>query len=323
MDRLERFYKIDLLLKERQVVSFALFEEKLGMSRASVKRDLEYMRSRFHAPIEYDRKSNGYRFVEPSSGPRYELPGLWFSSSEVLALLTTLQLLANLQPGLLDRQLAPVVMRLRGILGGGDHSWEEVVKRIRIFQPERRQGRIEHFSVIAAALLKRMRLMIKHYNRKEDRETIREVSPQRLVHYRDNWYLDAYCHLRNDLRSFAVDAIREAVIKETPAREVRDAELDEYLSSGYGIFAGRKVEWATLRFTPEAARWVSAQSWHPKQRSRVEKDGSYVLEVPYAEDRELMMEILKYAADVEVLGPDALRKRVGDALRNAAKRYFA
>jgi predicted DNA-binding transcriptional regulator YafY len=322
MDRLERFYKIDLLLKERQVVSFALFEEKLGMSRASVKRDLEYMRSRFHAPIEYDRKSNGYRFVEPSSGPRYELPGLWFSSSEVLALLTTLQLLANLQPGLLDRQLAPVVMRLRGILGGGDHSWEEVVKRIRIFQPERRQGRIEHFSVIAAALLKRMRLMIKHYNRKEDRETIREVSPQRLVHYRDNWYLDAYCHLRNDLRSFAVDAIREAVIKETPAREVRDAELDEYLSSGYGIFAGRKVEWATLKFTPEAARWVSAQSWHPKQRSRVEKDGSYVLEVPYAEDRELMMEILKYGADVEVLGPDALRKRVGDALRNAAKRYF-
>ena len=72
---------------------------------------------------------------------------------------------------------------------------------------------------------------------------------------------------------------------------------------------------------PEAARWVSAQSWHPKQRSRVEKDGSYVLELPYAEDRELVMEILKYGADVEVLSPDPLRKRVRDALRAAAKRY--
>jgi predicted DNA-binding transcriptional regulator YafY len=291
------------------------------MSRASVKRDLEYMRSRFHAPIEYDRKANGYRFVEPATGPRYELPGLWFSSAEVLALLTTLQLLANLQPGLLDRQLAPVVTRLRAILGGGDHSWEEVVKRIRIFQPERRGSRAGHFSTAAAALLKRTRLWIRHYNRKDDRETEREVSPQRLVHYRDNWYLDAWCHLRNDLRSFAVDAIREAVLRDTRAKEVREAELDEHLGSGYGIFAGRNVEWATLKFTPEAARWVSAQNWHPKQRSRVEKDGSYVLDVPYAEDRELVMEILKYGADVEVMAPDALRQRVTLALDQAAQQY--
>jgi predicted DNA-binding transcriptional regulator YafY len=169
--------------------------------------------------------------------------------------------------------------------------------------------------------LKRTRLWIRHYNRKDDRETEREVSPQRLVHYRDNWYLDAYCHLREDLRSFAVDAIRDARLLDERAKEVAASELDEYLGSGYGIFAGRKVEWATLKFTPEAARWVSAQNWHPKQRSRVDKDGSYVLEVPYAEDRELVMEILKYGADVEVVGPTALRTRVREALTQAAGRY--
>lgn len=321
MDRLERFYKIDHLLKDRKVVSFAVFKDKLGMSPASVKRDLEYMRTRFNAPIEYDRELNGYRFGRPRSGPRYELPGLWFNAAEIHALLTTLQLLSGLQPGLLDGQVSPVIDRLRAILGTGDHSWEEVVKRIKIFQPERREGKAAHFGVIAAALLKRTRLWIKHYNRKQDRETEREISPQRLVHYRDNWYLDAWCHLRKDLRSFAVDAIREAAIRDACAKEVADAELDEYLGSGYGIFAGRKVEWATLKFSPEAARWVSAQNWHPKQRARVEKDGSFVLEIPYAEDRELVMEILKYGADVEVLAPEALRARVGNALRLAARRY--
>jgi predicted DNA-binding transcriptional regulator YafY len=321
MDRLERFYKIDHLLKERKVVSFAVFKNELGMSPASVKRDLEYMRNRFNAPIEYDRELNGYRFGRPRSGPRYELPGLWFNAAEIHALLTTLQLLSGLQPGLLDGQVSPVIARLRAILGAGDHSWEEVVKRIKIFQPERREGKAAHFGVIAAALLKRTRLWIKHYNRKEDRDTEREISPQRLVHYRDNWYVDAWCHLRKDLRSFAVDAIREAAIRDARAKEVADAELDEYLGSGYGIFAGRKVEWATLKFSPQAARWVSAQSWHPKQRARVEKDGTYILEVPYAEDRELVMEILKFGPDVEVLGPEGLRIKVRELLDAAAGRY--
>jgi len=321
MDRLERFYKIDQLLKDRRVVSFADFKKELGMSPASVKRDLAYMRERFNAPIEYDREANGYRFGRPGPGPRYELPGLWFNAAEVLALLTTLRMLGDLQPGMLDGQIEPLRERLRAILGSGDHSWQEVEKRIRIFQPGRRSGDAEHFSVIAAAVLKRSRLWIRHYNRSRNEETEREVSPQRLVHYRDNWYLDAWCHLRTDLRSFAVDAIREAQLRDARAKEIPDAELDKHLGSGYGIFAGSKVEWAKMRFTPEAARWVSAQTWHPEQRTKIENDGSYVLELPYAEAPELMMEILKYGPDVEVTAPASLRERVARALAQAASRY--
>jgi len=321
MDRLERFYKIDRLLTERRVVSFAVFKRELGMSPASVKRDLAYMRERFNAPIEYDREANGYRYAAPGAGPRYQLPGLWFNASEVLALLTTLRMLGDLQPGMLDGQIDPLRKRLRELLGTGDHSWEEVERRIRIFQPERRAGDPKHFGIAAQAVLKRTQLWIRHYNRKKDEETERAVSPQRLVHYRDNWYLDAWCHLRNDLRSFAVDAIRDARLLDAAAREIADAELDAHLGSGYGIFAGKKVQWATLRFTPEAARWVSAQSWHPEQRAKVEQDGSYVLELPFAEAPELVMEILKYGADVEVLEPASLREHVAAALRHGAQRY--
>jgi len=321
MDRLERFYKIDRLLTERRVVSFAVFKRELGMSPASVKRDLAYMRERFNAPIEYDREANGYRYAAPGAGPRYQLPGLWFNASEVLALLTTLRMLGDLQPGMLDGQIDPLRKRLRELLGAGDHSWEEVERRIRIFQPERRAGDPKHFGIAAQAVLKRTQLWIRHYNRKKDEETERAVSPQRLVHYRDNWYLDAWCHLRNDLRSFAVDAIRDARLLDAAAREIAEAELDAHLGSGYGIFAGKKVQWATLRFTPEAARWVSAQSWHPEQRAKVGKDGSYVLELPFAEAPELVMEILKYGPDVEVLEPASLRERVATALRQGAQRY--
>jgi len=320
MERLERFYKIDQLLKDRKVVSFAAFMDELRISRASVRRDLEFMRSRFNAPIEYDRAANGYRFGKPRSGPRYELPGLWFSADEAYALLSMHTLLAELQPGLLEPHVAPLQARLRAVLGG-EPAWKDIEKRIRVFQPQRRKVTPAHFGVVATAVLKRSRLWIRHYNRKDDRETEREISPQRLVHYRDNWYVDGYCHVREALRSFAVDAIRAAELRDARAKEVPGAELDEHLGSGYGIFAGRDVQWAVLRFMPQAARWVAAQTWHPKQRARFEDGGSYVLEVPYSDDRELVMEILKFGPDVEVLEPPSLRSRVAEALKKAGGQY--
>lgn len=321
MDRLERFYKIDQLLKDRKVVSFADFKKELGMSPASVKRDIQYMRTRFNAPIDYDREVLGYRFGIPGAGPRYELPGLWFNGAEVHSLLTALQLLTGLQPGLLDRQVSPLTERLRAILGSGDHSWQEIEKRIRIFQPGRRASTAAHFGIVSAALLKRLRLRIKHYNRNLDKETEREVSPQRLVHYRDNWYLDAYCHMREEMRSFAVDAVREARLLDARSKDVPKADLDKHLGSGYGIFAGAKVEWAKLKFSAQAARWVSAQEWHPEQRVKIEQDGCYLLEIPYSDDRELLMEVLKFGSDVEVVGPPALRRRTSEALIQAVGKY--
>ena len=321
MERLERFYKIHQLLSDRKTpVAFSLLKKSLGVSPATLKRDLEYMRERFNAPIEYDREANGYRFGAPRPGPRYELPGLWFSADEAYALLTMHTLLAELQPGLLEPHIKPLQERVRGLLGG-EPAWKEVEKRIRVFQPERRTASVEHFGIIATGVLRRSRLWIRHFNRKENRETEREISPQRLVHYRDNWYVDAYCHRSEALRTFAVDAIRAAELRDGRAKEIPAAELDEHLGSGYGIFAGKEVEWARLRFSAEAARWVSAQVWHPKQRARTEEDGSYVLEIPYANDRELLMEILKYGADVEVLGPASLRARVSAALDAASRRY--
>jgi predicted DNA-binding transcriptional regulator YafY len=321
MDRTERFYKIDRMLQGGRSVAFVKLQEALGVSRAQLKRDLAYMRERLNAPIEYDRDSNGYRFGRPAAGPRYSLPGLWFSAAEIHALLTMQHLLENLQPGLLAPHVKPLLARFSAILGSADHSHEKVARRVRVLHLAAREMKHEHFAVVAQATLNRRRLAIRHYNRMEDRETGRAISPQRLVHYRDNWYVDAYCHLREDLRSFAVDAIRAAEPLDERAREIPKAELDEYLKSGYGIFAGKKVAWAKLRFSPLAARWVAAQSWHSKQRASFDAEGSYLLEIPYSDDRELVMDILKFGPEVEVLGPPELRERVAAQLAAAAKRY--
>lgn len=321
MDRTERFYKIDQLFQERRIASFRQIQEALSVSRATVKRDLQYLRDRFSAPIVYDRLAGGYRFEQPGKyDPKYELPGLWFNASEIHALLTMQTLLEEVEPGLLGPHIAPLQARLKSLLGSRDDAPEDIARRIRIVHAAKRRTDTKHFPLLATALLKRKRLRIRHWHRGTDAETEREVSPQRLVYYRDNWYLDCWCHLRQGIRSFAVDAIRAATALDTAAKEVPAKQLDAVLGAGYGIFAGARVSWAQLRFTPEHARWVAAEQWHPAQKAAFEPDGAYLLEIPYANPTELAMDILRHGAGVEVLGPPELREHIRTEVARMAER---
>lgn len=315
MDRTERFYIIDKLLAERKLVTFQELLERLSVSPATLKRDLEYMRDRFNAPIVWDRDERAYRFDQksPQAGGQYELPGLWFNPAEIHALLTMQHLLSGIDSdGLLGPHIQPLMARLNALLGTAENAQDEIRKRVKIIGVPARRMAIEHFSVVGSALLHRKRLIVRYHARSTNETTERELSPQRLVHYRENWYLDAWCHTRNAVRSFSVDSIRSAETLDQAAREVSQKTLDEELGAGYGIFSGKKVSWAVLRFSAERARWVSAERWHPKQRSRFEKDGSFVLEIPFTDHRELLMDILKHGKEVEVISPADLRTKVAE-----------
>lgn len=333
MNQTERLYKIEQILHDRRLASFTELQEELEVSRATLKRDLQFLRDRLNAPIIYDREANGYRFDVPDRyAPKHQLPGLWFNASEIHALLMMQQLLEGVQPGLLGPHIAPLQTRLQSLLGSlnsndkgrqESNAPAEIARRVRILHAQKRRAELRHFELIASTVLKRRRLKIRHYNRGRNEESEREISPQRLVHYRDNWYLDAWCHLRQDLRSFAVDAIRSAEILDVAADEVAESELDRVLAAGYGIFSGSETDWARLKFKPEQARWVMEEQWHPLQRTELQADGSLLLELPYANPTELVMDILRYGPGVEVMAPAPLRKRVEDHLRSALAIYSA
>lgn len=315
MDRTERFYRIERLLRERKVVPRHVFLDVLEVSLATFKRDLEYLRERLEVPIEWNADKGGY---ELGSDRKVELPGLWFNDSEIQALLVMDAMLADLSPGLLEGHVAPLRARLEMLLEEGQVAPDEVRKRVRVLRQAARALPSGVFEVVAAATLKRRRLRIAYAARSTAEATERVVSPQRLVLYRDNWYLDAWCHLRDGLRKFSVDAMSSPVMLDEKAKLVDMKAVERELDRGYGIFAGRNVLWATLRFTPARARWVAHERWHAAQRSRFEPGGAYVLELPFSDPRELMMDILKYGADVEVLGPASLRAAVADEVRRMA-----
>ena len=323
MPQSERLIRLMHLFGTGNTYSRGFLMAEFEVSRATLNRDLERARDRLGAPIVFDRDRNGYRLdrSQPLVGAQYELPGMWLNAQEIHALLTMQHLLSELDAGgLLSGHIQPLIERLTQMLDEGTHASPDLARRIRVQTVGARRMNLPHFQAVGSALLRRQRLSLTYHGRTRDQTSEREVSPQRLVHHRGNWYLDAWCHLRQALRAFSVDAITQVAVLDRPALDVADTELDATLGAGYGIFTGRKTATAVLRFSPQRSRWVSAELWHPRQKGEFDAHGRFVLSVPYADPTELVMDVLRHLPEVEVLEPPELRQLVADRIRAAAAR---
>ena len=189
--------------------------------------------------------------------------------------------------------------------------------------PQRRHIDKQRLSTLFTALDKQRRLNIvyRSRSRREDGDTERVVSPQRLTFYRSNWYLAAWCHIGRELRVFAVDRITRAEVMPVPSHVMDSKTLDARLCSGYGIFDGEANATAVLRFSANVARWVADEEWHPQQQLERLSDGGVLLQLPFRHGAELRMDILRYGAEVEVLAPAELRAEVSASLSAAISLY--
>ena len=321
MDKFDRIYQLHRILAGRRTpIALEDLMERLECSKATAYRLMHALEHYLGAPIERDGELGGFRYRLGPESQSFELPGLWFSAEELQALVVFQRLLQAMQPGLLDEHLSPLAKRLDELLQHKRLGLGEAARRIRILGMAARPAG-DWFQVAAGGVLQRRRLRIGYHSRSRDELTERVVSPQRLTRYRDNWYLDAWDHLRKGLRSFSVDRIRHATELTEPAEDIPERELDEHYASAYGIFAGKANKTAVLRFSRERARWVADERWHPKQRGQYLTDGRYELSIPYRDSRELVMDILRHGAEVEVVEPEVLRTEVAGALRRALEQY--
>jgi len=319
MSEIERYYAYQTLFSGRRAIPKSEILKKLEISSATFKRDLTMFRDRLNTPIIYDRDLGGYKLENPDA--LQQLPGLWFSQEEALALMTIQTMIGQLEPGLLGPKLKPLQTRLNKILETQGADAKTLSQRIRVVHAGKRRLPLKSFELVAKATVDRKQIEIIHLNRQTGESIKRTISPQQLIHYRDNWYVDAWCHLRGGIRSFAIDAIENCVLMDTDAKELDSEQLQQQMQSGYGIFGGQAKAWAELKFTVERARWVQHEEWHPDQKGTLHKDGTYTLEVPYSDERELIGDILRMGSDVKVMGPAQLTKQVIAIAQGMLKQY--
>ncbi len=321
MDFLYQLRVIENIFKRsRYPVTAATFRNELGVSKPTLQRLFKRLRDEEGWEITYHREdAGGYTKAKGEQAPQ-ALPEMLFTKNELVGLAVANELLINAEPSLLAKPLAPIRKKINALLESKKLGAKEIPNRIRILRQSGR-GAGQCFDAISYALLQRLQLKILFNPRDGKAEEWRSISPQRLTLYRDNWYLEAWCHTRKALRSFSVERIAETQPSTKAARRISDKGLNVHFAPSYGIFAGAPIAIARLKFSPKQAQWIAYERWHANQIGITLSDGSHQLDVPYSNEIELMMDILKYGAEVEVISPENLRLNVKIALKTALEKY--
>jgi proteasome accessory factor C len=321
VDKFDRIFHLHKILSSRRTaIPLEDLMAKLECSKSTLHRTINALKDYLNAPVVFDANAGGYRYSKDAAGETYELPGLWFTPRELQALAVLQRQLKDAGGGLLEEHLAPLARRLGELTKHQRLNLGEAPSRLRFPSIGARPAGKE-FDTVASATLQRRKLWIEYHSRSKDERTERTVSPQRVTHYRESWYLDAWDEERNALRIFSVDRITRANVLDAPAFDVPESELDEHYASAYGIFGGKADKVAVLRFTPEGARWVADEKWHPQQEASWLADGRYELRIPYREARELVMDIMRQGKNVEVVAPRELRECVHEELNQTISQY--
>jgi predicted DNA-binding transcriptional regulator YafY len=325
MDKFERVTLLHRLLKAARLgKAIDEIEAELGISRATVYRDLMFLRDVLGAPLENVGVESGqsesrWRYARDQAAP-FELPGIWLSPEELYALVLTRQVVAGRgdeDESLLAHALDSMQTRIQRQLG----AKAENLRRLRVIRHNPRQVNQAVFRAVTLGTLERKQLQISYRARSTEEPTERTIHPQRLIHYRDNWYVDALDNTRSALRSFALDRMNMVRVLDAACTEVPDADLSAELTPGYGIFSGPAKSVATIIFSKHAARWAAEERWHSQQKSEFLADGRYQLKVPYASARELLMDVLRYGPDAEIVSPVALREQMRSTLTLMTDQY--
>jgi predicted DNA-binding transcriptional regulator YafY len=318
---LERIAALDREIRAGKYPNARTIARDLEVSPRTIHRDIEFLRDRLGAPLEYDEVRHGFRYTNPT----YRLPAWTLTEGELLTLVLAERLLRQYRGTPYADQLDCALRKLAGALADEvtiDLADLDRALSLRAAAPPGIDP--ERFAALLGAIRGRRTLAL-HYRDADGRATRREVDPYHLAAVDGAWYLVAFCHLRRGLRMFV--PARIAALDPTGATFDPDPDfsIGAYLAASLAVFHGAPGEShrVVLRFRGVAAATARERPLHPGQRLVGEPDGAVTVTLELSHLREAERLALSWGGDCEVLAPPELRDRVAAEHRRAAAAYDA
>jgi predicted DNA-binding transcriptional regulator YafY len=315
--KIERYQWFDQQVRSGNFPNGHTLARHFELSDKTARRNIEFMRDRLGAPLEYDMQRKGYFYADDS----FSLPSLQATQNELLAILLARNLLSESAGGFISREIASFGLRLFSTIGAFGLSRERIDEAFSSNWNGHTPTESAVFGAVADALLQQRVIRFDYHSPRHDGESIRLVEPHHLQHYLGSWMLIAFCRTAGDWRKFNLSRMAQL---HTPGETFPLRPRSEWgaqLEGAFGIFQGTPRTEVVLHFTSHRARWIRQQHWHVDQRIEEQPDGGLHLSFPVADFREIKLRILQFGAEVEVLEPPDLRKEIEEEIVRMVQLY--
>jgi len=315
----ERFLWFHNEIKQNRHPNARTLAAQFEITGKTAQRNIAFMSERLNAPLLYVPRLRGYAYEDNT----WELPGLWLHEDELISLVLSYRLAAAVPDNEVKTALKKFLNHIIANHAATAFSIDELSDKISVKNIAYARTSETIFHRLLDALLKSRPVRIEYYSPHNDQSTTRDILPLHLLNYMGTWHIIAYCNVKKELRDFVLSRIKSVSACENPIdARVPGAKVKDYIRETFGIFRGKDTSEVCLRFVKDIAPWIAEQSWHPAQKTRIEKDGGLILTIPVADFREIKREILRYGAQVEVVFPIALKNEMRKEIEKMRKVYL-
>jgi len=313
----ERFVWFDNQVRVRKYPNATSLSEQFEISAKTAQRDIDFMRDRLLCPLQYDSGRKGYYYDDDT----FSLPMVYLSSGELSSLLIARKMLQDISGGSIGQEISSIVDKITNILKKHSVVADQIDDAFSFQLIEYSPAPEEVFKAVLESCLKKKCLSFTYYSPATEEKSERTVEPYHLFNYMGTWHTIGYCHLRDEIRDFALSRISGAKVLAKSFKTPAHFDFKEYFLSTFGLYKGKSTKEVTLRFTPEKSKWIKDQIWHKDQKVKLLKDGSLEISFPVSDFSEIKREILKHGDAVTVIKPESLREIIKSEAINIAKNY--
>ncbi len=317
-----RLYRIFQNIRDLNYPSLDRLTEEISfdfgeVSKRTIKRDIATLKYDLELPIEYSRVKKGYYLTEKCDFP---FPAL--SGGEIISLLIATNMLHQFQGTPLEKSIYTLQNKIEMLFSDQismNPKELEMALSVNISLIKPKTDVSEVFEKVFNAIREKRRIVIKYHTLSSDEIRERKVDPYHLYNFQGVWYFCGYCHLRKEIRDFALDRIVELSILNEKFLVKEDFNIKDYLNRAFRIYKG-EAQKIKIWFDSYQARWIKERIWHESQKIE-ELDGGEIILTLEGNLEEIKRWVMSYGSHCKILEPESLRKDIEEEINKLSTLY--
>ena len=309
-----RIAKIDNLIKSKKYPNCQYMAQEYEVSERTILRDIEALKDSLGAPVKYSKAKNGYYYEDDS----FSLPDIKMTEGELIAVFLGAELLKKFKGTPFGSRIGEAFKKIEMLLPKTVSVDLNDIEKCYSFDINQVKELDENsagvFEKLTKAIKEKKTIEMTYYAIGRDKTTKRAVDPYHLRHS-GSWYLVGYDHVHKQLRTYAVDQIRDIKVTDDRFAVDKDFSPEKFFEHSWGIIEGQEITKVVVKLDKGIARWFKKRTLHPSQKTTTNKDGSLTLTFEVSGTDEIKRWIMSQGSNARVIEPKELKDEIREEAR--------